>query len=296
MAQLAPHASVASNSIPQAPLRIFYDRLAVAVLGCLAVLAFLIGGPLAMAGVFSGVIPLVGLLLSLASFSTLRALAVRDRRAKLLARMAKTRELAMEVRTTEHVEPRKKQAVVFDAQPNSNKQAPRLTVQELRAEALRIANNGAALQRPEGWELIEVPLPQYVVANAAALTKRPSPAPLQPAAAPKASSNASLRSQEAAARLAEALGTTEVDAALPKITPAPDVPAAVPATASSIDSEPASSAAPAVITAAGTTSPATSAAAEQGPETEAANTARAPRTDSAADRINLDDVMQRRRA
>lgn len=293
MAQLAPHASAASDEIPQAPLRIFYDRLAVAVLGCLAVLAFLIGGPLAMAGVFSGVIPLIGLLLSLASFSTLRALAVRDRRAKLLARMAKTRELALEVHTTEHVEPRKKQAVVFDAQPNSNKQAPRLTVQELRAEALRIANNGAALQRPEGWELIEVPLPQYVVANAAAVTKRPSPAPLQPAEAPKASSNASLRSQEAAARLAEALGTTEVETALPKITPAPDAPAAVPATAGSIDGEPA---APAAITAATTTSPAASAAVEQSPETEAANTARAPRTDSATDRINLDDVMQRRRA
>lgn len=282
MAPVASHASAASQPAAQAPLRIFYDRLAVALLGCLAVPTLLIGGVLALVSVVSGWVPLVALLVGLASFSTLRGLAVRDRRRKLLARLDATRTRAMETGRTPVNEPVKKTAEVFDAQPNSNKRAPRLTVQELRAEALRIAHKGAAVQRPEGWEPTEVPLPQYVVANTA---KRQAPSPLQAAEAPKASSNATLRAQEAAARLAEAAGTADASAdssiaTLPVVpaTPAtPVVPEAEAAPAPSAGSAP-------------------STAAKSAAEPPAANGPRTPRTEKAADRINLDDVMQRRRA
>ena len=253
MAPVASNASVASQAAKQAPLRIFYDRLAVALLGCLAVLTLVIGGVLALAGVFSGWVPLVALFLAMASFSTLRGLAVRDRRKKLLARMHTTHTRAMEVPRIPVAETPRRTAEVFDAQPDSNKRAPSLTVQELRAEALRIAEKGAALTRPEGWELTEVPLPQYVVANAA---KRQAPEPLEAAAEVKASTNASLRSQEAAARLAGATGT-----AIESIASTP---------VASAEEKPADKVA----------------AAESGK----------PRPEASADRINLDDVMQRRRA
>ncbi|WP_146755337.1 hypothetical protein [Arthrobacter sp. AQ5-05] len=281
MAPVASHASAASQSAAQAPLRIFYDRLAVALLGCIAVPTLLIGGVLALVSVVSGWVPLIALLVGLASFSTLRGLAVRDRRKKLLARLDATRTRAMDAGRTPAAEPVKKTAEVFDAQPNSNRRPPRLTVQELRAEALRIAHKGAAVQRPEGWEPTEVPLPQYVVANTA---KRQAPAPLEAAEAPKASSNATLRAQEAAARLAEATGATSTAdssiATLPVVPATPVVPEAEDAPAAPA---PSAGSAP-------STAPKPSA------EPSAATAPRTPRTEKAADRMNLDDVMQRRRA
>lgn len=292
MAPVASNASVASPSTGQRPLRIFYDRVAIALLGCLSVLALPIGGVLALAGVFSGWVPLVALLLAFASFSALRGLAVRDRRAKLLARLETTRTRAMETGRAPSPEPARKTAVVFDAQPNSNKRAPRLTVEELRAEALRIAHKGAALQRPEGWEPTEVPLPQYVVANT---VQRPAPAPLQAAAELKASSTATLRAQEAAARLAEA-AETEGDGA-------PDV-QKIPASPAAPLTQPVQPARP--LEATGTTDPVSTAPGHTtaqltgtsdpaGKPAAEAPAVRAPRAE-ATDRINLDDVMQRRRA
>ncbi|WP_411731005.1 hypothetical protein [Paeniglutamicibacter sp.] len=281
MAPVASNASVASSPTEQPPLRIFYDRLAVALLGCLSALALPIGGVLALAGVFSGWVPLIALALALASFSTLRGLAVRDRRSKLLARLESTRTRAMENVRTPRPEPVKKSAVVFDAQPNSNKRAPRLTVQELRAEALRIAHKGSAVQRPEGWEPTEIPLPQYVLANAA---QRPAPAPLQASAELKASTGATLRSQEAAARLAEAVGTQGDGTTVVQTIAATPAPPAIPA-------------APPAETTASTQAPITGKSDPVVPPAAAeANAARAPRAEASTDRINLDDVMQRRRA
>ncbi|GAA1872109.1 hypothetical protein GCM10009715_18720 [Paeniglutamicibacter psychrophenolicus] len=282
MAPVASHASAASRSAAQAPLRIFYDRLAVALLGCLAVPTLLIGGVLALVSVVSGWVPLIALLVGLASFSTLRGLAVRDRRKKLLARLDATRTRAMETGRTPVAEPAKKAAEVFDAQPNSNKRPPRLTVQELRAEALRIAHKGAAVQRPEGWEPTEVPLPQYVVANTA---KRQAPAPLQATEAPKASSNATLRAQEAAARLAEATGAANAatDSSIATLPVVPATPVVAQADQAPAARAPSAGSAP-------STAPKTAA------EPSSDNGPRAPRTEKSADRINLDDVMQRRRA
>ncbi|MGL3805091.1 hypothetical protein ACSYDW_03255 [Paeniglutamicibacter sp. R2-26] len=255
MAPAAPNASAASGTQGQPPLRIHYDRVAIALLGCLSILTVVVGGILALSGVFSGLVPMAGLVLGVASFASLRALAVRDRRAKLLARMESTRRLAMEQRTVPAPRTVQKQQAVFDAQPDSNKRPPRLTVEELRAEALRVAARGAAVQRPEGWTPTEVPLPQYVVANA---VKRPAPEPLALEAGPTPSNGSSLRAQEAGQRLAEALGAATADSAA--------------------DS------------AAGT-------AATETASTEAsAAKARLERASLSGDRMNLDDVMQRRRA
>ncbi|MFF5791511.1 hypothetical protein ACFY5D_05640 [Paeniglutamicibacter sp. NPDC012692] len=247
MAPAAPNASAASGTQGQAPLRIHYDRVAIALLGCLSVIAVVIGGILAMAGLFSGFVPMAGLLLGVASFAGLRALAVRDRRAKLLTRMESTRRLAMEPKAEPVQQAVKKQQAVFDAQPDSNKQPPRLTVEELRAEALRIANNGAAVQRPEGWKPTEVPLPQYVVANA---VKRPAPEALEVEPEKKPSAKTSLRAQEAGQRLAESVEAAE--------SPVDD------SSTASIDA--------------------------------AAAKVRLERASRTGDRMNLDDVMQRRRA
>ncbi len=292
MAPVASHASAASQPAAQPPLRIFYDRLAVALLGCLAVPTLLIGGVLALVSVVSGWVPLIALLVGLASFSTLRGLAVRDRRRKLLSRLESTRTRAMETGRTPAAEPVRKTAEVFDAQPNSNKRPPRLTVQELRAEALRIAHKGAPVQRPEGWEPTEVPLPQYVVANTA---KRQAPVPLEAAEELKASSSATLRAREAAARLAEATAAaptgTDADASiatLPVLPASAVVPGAdrspVPAPEAPVGTAPPAASKPSPKPAAGL------------PAAEAGKDPRAPRTEKAADRINLDDVMQRRRA
>lgn len=262
MAPAAPKASVASSAKGQAPMRIYYDRLAIAIVGCLSILTLLIGGVLALAGVVSGWVPFIGLLLGVGSFASLRAIAVSARRAKLLARMETTRKRAMETVAEPVAQATKKQTAVFDAQPNSNKRAPNLTVEELRAEALRIAAKGSPIQRPAGWEPTEVPLPQYVVKNA---VKRPAPEAIEPAEVLKASTNATLRAQEASKQLAKA-----VEAA---------------ATSSSESIE----------TLASTTQASTIEADSPVAEAASAKTTseRAARDDT---RMNLDDVMQRRRA
>lgn len=258
MAPAAPKASVASSAKAQAPLRIYYDRLAIALVGCLSMLTLLIGGVLALAGVFSGWVPFIGLLLGVGSFASLRVIAVRARRAKLLARMETTRIRAMETIAEPVAQATKKQTAVFDAQPNSNKRAPNLTVEELRAEALRIAANGSPIQAPAGWELTEVPLPQYVVKNA---VKRTAPEALEPAEVLKASTNATLRAQEASKQLAKA----------------------VEAAAESIE------------TLASTTPTSTTEADSTAVDQASAKT-KSERGARDETRMNLDDVMQRRRA
>ena len=262
MAPAAPKASVASSVKGQAPLRIYYDRLAIALLGCLSVLALLIGGVLALAGVFSGWVPFIGLLLGVGSFASLRVIAVRARRAKLLARMETTRKRAMETMAEPVAQAPKKQTAVFDAQPNSNKRAPNLTVEELRAEALRIAANGSPIQRPAGWEPTEVPLPQYVVKNA---VKRPAPEAMEQPEVLKASTNATLRAQEASKQLAKAVEAAAVGSNENIETPD----GATPASAIATDS----------------TTP--------DPTSAKTTTERSARDET---RMNLDDVMQRRRA
>lgn len=276
MVPAAPKASVVSGPQGQAPLRVYYDRVAIALLGCLSILALVVGGILALAGVLTGWVPLIGLLVGIGSFASLRALAVSGRRAKLLARMEATRKLAMETTVEPVVQAPRKQTLVFDAQPDSNKRAPRLTVQELRAEALRIAAKGSPVQRPEGWAPTEVPLPQYVVANAA---PRPAPEALVPAVEPKASTNATLRAQEASKQLAKEIQAASESAKQATSSEQPQ------------SGEKSTGGKPAASIEVIETVEADAAVSEA-----AAAKARAERASRDGSRINLDDVMQRRRA
>lgn len=276
MVPAASKASVVSGPQGQAPLRVYYDRVAIALLGCLSILALVVGGILALAGVLTGWVPLIGLLVGIGSFASLRALAVRGRRAKLLARMEATRKLAMETTVEPVIQAPRKQTPVFDAQPDSNKRAPRLTVQELRAEALRIAAKGSPVQRPEGWAPTEVPLPQYVVANAA---PRPVPEALVPAVEPKASTNATLRAQEASKQLAKEIQAASESAKQASSSAQPE------------SGEKSTGEKPAASIEVIETVEADAAVSEA-----AAAKARAERASRDGSRINLDDVMQRRRA
>lgn len=282
MVPAAPQASAVSGPQGQAPLRVYYDRVAIALLGCLSILALVVGGILALAGVLTGWVPLIGLLVGVGSFASLRTLAVRGRRAKLLARMEATRKLAMETTVEPVFQAPRKQTPVFDAQPDSNKRAPRLTVQELRAEALRIAAKGSPVQRPEGWAPTEVPLPQYVVANAA---PRPAPEALVPAVEPKASSSATLRAQEASKQLAREIQAAS-ESAKQESSSVQQVSPAMPESVEKSTGE--KSTAPVEVI---ETVEADSAVSEA-----TAAKARAERASRAGSRINLDDVMQRRRA
>ncbi|PQZ96005.1 hypothetical protein CQ018_01585 [Arthrobacter sp. MYb227] len=278
MAPAAPKASVASSAKGQVPLRIYYDRVAIALLGCLSVLTLVIGGVLALAGVFSGWVPLIGLLVGVGSFAALRVIAVRARRAKLLARMESTRKLAMETVVEPVTQSPKKQTAVFDAQPNSNKRAPRLTVEELRAEALRIAAKGSPIQRPAAWEPTEVPLPQYVMKNA---VQRPTPEAIEPAAVLKASTNATLRAQEASKQLAKAVEAAAQPPETTSISEGVEKSIGAKSTSTVANSAPA---VPEIIEADAVIA-----------ETSTAKS-KADRVARDANRMNLDDVMQRRRA
>ncbi|MGG5752339.1 hypothetical protein ACQ3I4_06895 [Zafaria sp. Z1313] len=163
MATAAPRPAAART----APLRLRYDRLAVAGAGAVSLLAFPVTGILALAGVVSGVLPLAALALAVASFVALRALAVRSRRRRSLARMEAAFAEAMSA--VPAPAPRR-ETELFDAQPaRPAESVPTLT--ELRAEARRVAAGTASAT----WDPVEVPRPAYV---SAAKAERPAPAPL----------------------------------------------------------------------------------------------------------------------
>lgn len=205
----ATPASAAREHVRPAPLRIRHGRLAVAVLGVLSILTVLVGIVLAPLGVFSGWVPVLGLLAMGGCFATLRSLAVGDRRRKMMARLEAARRDAFTAAPVATTPEPKRDAEVFDDQPGSGKRPPMLTVEELRAEARRVAERGIAVQRPAGWEPVQVPLPQYVKAN---MATRPAPEAL-PEAEPKvAKNNVSLRQQEREAEVITA-GEAELPAA-----------------------------------------------------------------------------------
>ncbi|GAA4376867.1 hypothetical protein [Paeniglutamicibacter cryotolerans] len=211
----ATPASAAREHVRPAPLRIRHGRLAVAVLGVFSILTVLVGLVLAPLGVFSGWVPVLGLLALGGCFATLRSLAVGDRRRKMLARLeAARREAFTSAPVASAAEP-KREAEVFDAQPGSGKRPPMLTVEELRAEARRVAERGIAVQRPAGWEPVQVPLPQYVKANMAA---RPAPEALPEAEMKIPKNNVSLRQQERAAEVITA-GESELPVVKTPIVP-----------------------------------------------------------------------------
>ncbi|WP_417216116.1 hypothetical protein [Arthrobacter sp.] len=174
----------------QAPFRIRYDRLGVAAAGALAAVVLVAGAILAPFGVVSGLVPLLAAIVLVASFIGLRALAVRDRRRKVLARMEAVFHEAMHTAPAEPVL-RRRTTTVFDARDTGTPAAEQPGTTHERTSA------PAAAPAPRTWEPVAVPKPTYV---GAAKAERPAPEPLP---APEAKKPQKVTSILAETRLAE---------------------------------------------------------------------------------------------
>ncbi|AUI49584.1 hypothetical protein AC20117_00910 [Arthrobacter crystallopoietes] len=193
-ARVAPEGAAREQHAP-APLNIRYGRTALALVGAGALLTFVIGGGLALFGMVSGSVPGVAMLAVAAVVLMLRMLVRRDRRRRAAARVNRAFEEAMNP-PVHHLSPLpQRETVLFDAAADadaaaanaSEKPEPvaapqRLTAEELRAEALKVAaeadSKSAAASAPGSgptWQPVEVPKPTYV---ASAKAERPAPAPL----------------------------------------------------------------------------------------------------------------------
>lgn len=165
-------------------LRIRYPRLVLALAGLAALLTLVVTGVLAPFGLVSGLWPLVAAVVLATSVVSLRALAVADRRRRVIERINRTyEEAAAAAERQERAEHGSSE--VFDAQPGSAEPERALSVEELRAEARRVAaaeaatnpvSSTRALDTSRQWEPVAVPKPTYVDA---AKASRPQPEPLK---------------------------------------------------------------------------------------------------------------------
>ncbi len=239
----------------QPEFRIRYGRTALALTGAVALVVFVAGGALALAGVVAGQVPGFALLATFAVVVILRSLAIRDRRNRAAARANRAARTASTSQATGMRTPARP-TQLFDGAAAEAQPAPEaapaapapLTAAELRGQALKVAaeaGDTAAPSRPSGapWQPVDVPKPTYV---AAAKANRPAPAPLPASEVKKPQVKTSIK-QTAAQRTEEAAAQRSAEAA------------------------------------------------EQHTE-EAASAADASGQPSAANRLNLDDVLQRRRA
>lgn len=275
-----------AKAVSEFRIRVRYGRLSLALVGLLAVVATLVG--LVLAPFTALTFGWVGIffLAGLGSFASLRMLAVRDRNRKLLATLEATRERAMQTPAIQDgaapVLVRKQgDDEVFDARPGSARRAPAITADELRAEALRVAHGFGGVKQPDTWEPTNVPRPTYVQVREAThreIAARVAPEPLPVSEPLRPSKQISLKASEDAKRIASEV-SAEDQAAVASV-PAKLAPAAKDAAI-----QPPAAAAPSAAEAAGADTAA--------PRTEAP----APdKTASAKARLNLDAVMQRRRA
>lgn len=294
--------SASQEQVPASPLqiRVRYGRLSVALIGALALVATVVGAVLAPFTALS--FGLVGIFFATAvlSVATLRALAVQDRNRKLLAHLEATRQRALQtpvlVEAAAKVSKPQTNDQVFDARPGSARRAPAITAEELRAEALRVAHGHGGLKQPATWELKNIPKPTYVEVREAtqreiAARVRPEPIPVSEPLRP--SKPISLKASEDAKRLAAEV-SAEDRAAVVSVslksasteTSAPAAPMAPVTPAERILPEPANT---------------PSVTAQQTSEEigDSLGTATEPALTPAANskgRLNLDAVMQRRRA
>lgn len=276
-----------AKAVSEFRIRVRYGRLSLALLGLLAVVATLVGLVLAPFTALTfgwvGIFFLVGL----GSFASLRMLAVRDRNRKLLATLEATRQRAMQTPAMEdganQVLVRKQDTgdEVFDARPGSSRRAPAITADELRAEALRVAHGFGGVKQPDTWEPTNVPRPTYVQVREAtqreiAARVRPEPLPVSEPLRP--SKQISLKASEDAKRIASEVSAEDQAAVA-------SVPAKLaPASKDCATQAPAAAVKPAVeATGTETAAPRTEAPAQD-------------KTAASKARLNLDAVMQRRRA
>ncbi|MGP9817735.1 hypothetical protein CIK76_01495 [Glutamicibacter sp. BW80] len=198
-------------------IRVRYGRLAVAVLGLLAVLATLLGLVLAPFTALSFSAVGIFFAIALGSVATLRALAVRDRNRKLLAHLQATREQALQTpafadEANQVISRKAAEDEVFDARPGSARRAPAITAEELRAEAVRVARGDGGVKQPATWEPTKVPKPTYVEVREATQREivarvRPEPIPVSEPLRP--TKHISLKAAEGAKRLAAEVSAEE---------------------------------------------------------------------------------------
>lgn len=205
-------------------IRVRYGRLSVALVGALAVIATVVG--LVLAPFTALTFGTVGLfaLVAVASFATLRGLAVRDRNRKLLEHLEATRQQALQTpafddAANQVISRKREDDEVFDARPGSSRRAPAITAEELRAEALRVAHGHGGVKQPVTWEPTRVPKPTYVEASeriaktaqaAAEQGAKTSHKPALPVQEPlRPSKQISLKASEDAKRLATEVSAEE---------------------------------------------------------------------------------------
>jgi outer membrane biosynthesis protein TonB len=241
--------------VRQPEFRIRYGRTALALTGAVAIVVFVAGGVLALAGAVSGQLPGFALLAAIAVVVILRSLAIRDRRNRAAARADRAARTASASQAAGMRTPTRP-TQLFDGAAAEAQPAPEaapaapapLTAAELREQALKVAaeaGDTAAPVRPSGtpWQPVDVPKPTYV---AAAKANRPAPAPLPAPEVKKPQVKTSIK-QTTAQRTEEAAAQRSAEAA------------------------------------------------EQH-DGETATTVEASGQPSATNRLNLDDVLQRRRA
>ncbi|MFE7631104.1 hypothetical protein [Kocuria sp. NPDC057446] len=202
------------------PLRIKRDRAAILLAGCTALLAAVVTAVVApSSAAVSWPWPVFLLLLGTGSVLALRYLAVQDRAARRVSRPAARAPEAQphapreDVALFDH-----EHAVAEEVREQSRRDAedldlpapeeqPRMpapatfTVEELRAEALRVARESAPART---WEPVPVPRPTYAEAP---VVQRPEPEPL-PVPEQPASRSASLKD---AVRAGEEQGRAALD-------------------------------------------------------------------------------------
>ncbi|MEE2568170.1 hypothetical protein V1638_01990 [Pseudarthrobacter sp. J64] len=207
----APEFGVQATPAPAA-FRIRYGRCAIALVGLLALLSAAVTLILLAFGVVPGTVPLVAGLVTFASVTLLRTLAVRSRRAKVQRAfadaMSSGRSAAVPPRPAASPSapsemPQEPSPALFDAE-SGQEAAKRFTPDELRAAALAVAvaaGDPSAQAKPAAaepsntpWEPVEVPKPVYVDA---AKAERPAPEPLEFPEAPKAAAKTTLKQSAA---------------------------------------------------------------------------------------------------
>lgn len=205
------------------PLRIKRDRAGILLAGCAALLAALVT---AVVAPFSAAVswpwPVFLLLLGTGSVLALRYLAVQDRAVRRALRPAARapeaephaprQDVALfdnEHAVAEEVREQSRQAAEDLDLPAPEEQPrmpapPAFTVEELRAEALRVARESAPAAAARTWEPVPVPRPTYAEAP---VVQRPEPEPL-PVPEQPAARSASLKD---AVRTGEEQGRTALD-------------------------------------------------------------------------------------
>ncbi len=218
--------SGSSEQAAQRPdrFKIRYERLAIALLGVLAVVAAVVTMVLRAFGLVSLWVPVISAVVFLLSVVALRFLALQDRKKRLervFQQAMGNQPIVASKPLPEASEPEApaKETKLFDAQPaadaQQNVEPKKLSAAQLRQAAIAVSQ-GADVKDDGSWEPVAVPKPVYVEA---AKAERPAPAPLDLPEAPKASAKTSIKQSEAgiagaAAKPEQAAGLSNLDGVL----------------------------------------------------------------------------------